>query len=341
MDKSVSQAELARYLGLSDWTVSRAINGHPLVKESTRQRVLEAMREIGFQPNPLARGLSGKRTGLVGIIFSELQHPVLLEKLTLFESFLHKHEFRSLLAFTGMDEASELRAIADFKRLRVDAIVLVQSTLGKEPAAKLLSGCCKIHVDPIAQQHGPSVLVDRNRGVELLIDHLYELGHRYFGTMGILEINSWRWLGLIKAFNKYGLDPQKHLRQYLPPDQDPPMRASYEMGIDLARKVLEDPKAPTALLAINDHVALSAAQYWMSQGQSVPGRFSITGFDHVEVSRFLRPRLTTIDHEPALLMEAAGHLLLKQLEGKAAVAQTRQITPRLIVGESTGPVAAR
>jgi len=339
--KVISQSELARHLGLSEWTVSRAINGHPAVKESTRDRVLKAMRELGFRPDPLARGLSGKGTGMIGISFNELRHPILLEKLALLESFLFEHNFRSVLAFTRQNEESELRTIADFRRLRVDAVVLVNSTLSATKCASIGPDLKLIHLDPIVPQQGTSVSVDRNFGVELLVDHLFNLGHRYFGTLGILKINSWRWLGLVKALKKHRLDPAKHLRQYLPPDVA--MEASYEMGIYLAEQVLADPSAPTALLALNDRVALSAAQHLARHGAPVPGRFSVTGFDHLNISRHLHPTLTTIDHEAPVLMEAAGRLLLQKLEENAEPENGCQvmIKPSLIVGESTGPAPGR
>jgi len=333
--REFSQSELAQHLGLSDWTVSRAINGHPAVKAATRERVLRAMQDVGFQPNPLARGLRGKGTGLVGVIFTELRNSILLEKLASFENFLHEHDLRSLLVFAGQDAAAELRALADFRRLHVDAVVLIQSILTKAQCAKPLSGIKWVHVDPQSAHPAPVVGLDREKGVELLIEHLFSLGHRHFGTLGILDINRWRWPGLLKALTKRGLDPSQHLKQYLPLRNEEP---SYAMGIHAAEQVLADSEAPTALIAINDRVALAAAQHLTRHGASVPGRFSVTGFDHLEVAEHLHPTLTTIDHRTHQLMEAAGNLLLNRLKKTSSntPSETLFIEPQLIVGESTG-----
>jgi len=335
-----SQSELARHLGLSDWTVSRAINGHPAVKESTRRRVLEAMSELGFQSDPMARGLRGKRTGLIGISFNELCNSILLEKLASFEDFLRENGLRSLLAFTAQDEATELRVIADFRRMRVDAMVLLQSILSPAKSARVLAGVKSVHVDPMHLQKSSMAIVDRNRGVELLVDHLVELGHRRFGTIGILEHNAWRQPGLLKALRRHGLDPRRHLKQY-PPQED--NNLSYPMGTHGAQQVVADPDRPSALIAINDRVALAAAQYLTAHGIDVPGDCSVTGFDHLEIARHLHPTLTTIDHQPQRLMEAAGHLLLEQLKDDATGrrAKSRLIPPVLVVGESTGPYRGR
>ena len=334
--KVVSQSGLASYLGLSNWTVSRAINGHPAVKESTRQRVLEAMKEVGFQPDPLARALRGKGTGLVGISFNELRNNVLLEKLASFEAFLRGHGLRSILVFTDGSLQEEVRAIADFQRLRVDAIILVQSALPALQCEKLLKAEKWVHVDPIVPQNGPTAFVDRNKGVELLIDYLVGLKHRSFGLLGIHKVNEWRWPGLLKAFARHGLSTETHLKSYdVPIDMDP----SYEMGVVLAKAVLADDNRPSALLAINDKVALAAAQHLNSAGVSVPDEISITGFDHLEVARHLHPTITTIDHDTQHLMQVAGEILMKKLsEGRSRRSPDHiKVEPRLIIGESTGP----
>ncbi len=337
--KVVSQSELARHLGLSDGTVSRALNGHPMVKESTRKRVLQAMEEIGFQADPLARGLRGKQTGMIGIVCNELLHSILLEKLASFEDFLREHGLRSLLVSTGKDQRNEVRAIADFRRLRVDAVVLIQSMLPAAVSGKELADMKCVHVDPYTPQPGVSVSVDRNKGMEFLIDHLVELGHRSFGLLGVLEINVWRWPGLLKALARHGIDPKRSLKVYQLPEV---RRFSYETGVHLAEQVLADRKPPTALLAINDVVALAAAQHLIWKGISIPGQFSVTGFDHLELSKHMHPTLTTIDHEPHSLIEAVGKLLLEQLSGNASVAGSiqRVIEPRMMIGESTGPAIA-
>src|SRR5687768_17864593 len=75
-----SIADFARHLNLSAWTVSRAINGHPEVNQRTRQRIVAAMHELGFRPNPLARGLGGRRTGMIGVCFMGLGNPIVDRK---------------------------------------------------------------------------------------------------------------------------------------------------------------------------------------------------------------------------------------------------------------------
>ncbi len=333
-----SVAELARYLGLSDWTVSRAINGHPAVKASTRERVLATMREVGFQPDPMARALRGKVSGLIGICFGELHNTILIEKLAYLEAFLHEHGMRSILAFTGNDSAAEARAVEDFKRLRVEGIVLAQSHLTPELGAKLLAGQEHIFVDPIEEQPGPSISLDRNWGMELLVEHLAALGHRRFGLLGIPEANIWRRPGFYRALEKLGLEVATHAVFY---DYPPSCSSPFEAGVRMAQQVLASPNPPTALLALSDRVAVTVIAHLRAHGAQVPGDFSVTGFDHLEMGRWLPPSITTIDQQPQRLMRSAGEVLVEKLRQSPGTAQPQKrfVEPVLVIGDSTGPVA--
>src|SRR5210317_1314738 len=89
-------AALARHLGLSRWTVSRILNGHPGVKEETRQRVMKAVAELGFEPNKLARSLRGGRSGLIGVSFPYLEATVLAEKGRVLKNALAEAGYRGI-----------------------------------------------------------------------------------------------------------------------------------------------------------------------------------------------------------------------------------------------------
>src|SRR5687768_14652299 len=109
--------DFAKYLDLSVWTVSRAINGHPEVKEETRRRVMAAMDEVGYRPNPLARGLGGRRTGMIGVCSIGIENPILNAKIYHLQEFLRKHGLRILLELAAQNSQDEIRAIEDFARL--------------------------------------------------------------------------------------------------------------------------------------------------------------------------------------------------------------------------------
>jgi DNA-binding LacI/PurR family transcriptional regulator len=332
-----STLSLARYLGLSEWTVSRAINGHPEVKAATRERILKAMEEVGFRPNPVARGLSGKAMGIVGVCFGNAHSGVMIDKITLLDQFLRQHDLRGILSISSQDEASELRILADFLHLRVDAIVLIQSVLATAQIQKLLDGALCVHVDPANQDILPRVSLDRDKAMHLIVDHLFELGHRSIGALGFSALNVWRWKGLVEALIEHGLSPERNLQAFELEDRG---SESYAEGKELVRRALAAKKRPTAFIAVNDRVAAGAMQELRDQGLRVPEDFSVVGFDNLTVGRHLRPTLTTIDQQPQLLITQAGELLLEQLGKSSGPSLGKCITvePRLIIRESTGPV---
>ncbi|HEY0258191.1 MAG TPA: LacI family DNA-binding transcriptional regulator [Candidatus Methylacidiphilales bacterium] len=327
---------LAQYLGLSEWTVSRAINGHPEVKAATRERILKAMDEIGFRPNPVARGLSGKAMGIVGVCFGNASNALMIDKITILEEFLREHHLRGVLAICPPDEESQIRVLADFKHLRLDGIVLIQSYIRTAQLRKLLKGIRCVHVDPPTPDLLPRIALDRIAAMSLIINHLYDLGHRSFGTLGFSSVNVWRWQGLVENLHKLGLNPQNHLQAF---ELAAPGLESYADGIELGQLACRAPVRPTAFIAINDRVAVGAMQAMRDLGLRVPEDVSVMGFDNLDVGQYLRPRLTTIDQQSENLMRQAGELLLTQLSATSSAEPTQSILiePHLIIRDSTGP----
>jgi Transcriptional regulators len=334
----MSIPDFAKYLGLSSWTVSRAINGHPEVSEKTRRRIMAAMEEVGFRPNPLARGLGGRRTSMIGVCFMGLGNPIMDRKVYHLQEFLRRHQLRSLLEMRMRDAQQEVRAIEDFRRIHVDGIVLIHSELDAASSRKALGSTPCVHVDPHEPQPTMCVSVDRRRAMRLLMEHLLRLGHRSFALLGIREDDPWRWSALVETVEAHGLDAARALTAV---KGMPEVESQIEAGELMAESVLKWPKRPTALIALDDRMALGAIQALKNANIDVPREMSVTGFDNLDLARKLHPTLTSIEQNPLRLMERAGALLLEQLElpaeqrGRAA-AET--VAPELVIGESTGPV---
>ncbi len=330
--------DFAKSLGLSSWTVSRAINGHPEVSEKTRRRIMAAMEEVGFRPNPLARGLGGRRTSMIGVCFMGLGNPILDRKVYHLQEFLRQRQLRSLLEMRMRDAQHEIRAIEDFKRIHVDGIVLIHSELDAEMSRRVFEGMAAVHVDPHAPQDSTaSVSVDRHRAMRLLTEHLLRLGHESFVSLGFGKNDPWRWPALVETVQAHGLNPARAITAIeTVPDVDSPIEA----GELMTEAVLRRAKRPTALIALDDRMALGAIQALKHAGIDVPRQMSVTGFDNLDLARKLHPTLTSVEQNPLRLMERAGAMLLEQLEAapKTRIApRSETVAPELVVGESTGP----
>ncbi len=332
--------DFAKYLGLSSWTVSRAINGHPEVSEKTRRRIMAAMEEVGFRPNPLARGLGGRRTSMIGVCFMGLGNPILDRKVYYLQEFFRRHQLRTLLEMRLRDVQHEVRAIEDFKRIHVDGIVLIHSELDAETSRQVFEGVAAVHVDPHHPQEIATVSVDRHRAMRQLMEHLLRLGHRSFALLGFGRNDPWRWPGLVETLQAHGLNPENALHAV---ELSTEVESPIEAGELMTEQVLRMSQRPTALIAVDDRTALGAIQALKNAGVEVPRHMSVTGFDNLDLARKLHPTLTTIEQNPLRLMERAGAMLLQQLEREekgadaAASESIETVAPELVIGESTAP----
>lgn len=333
-----STAQLAAYLKLSRWTVSRALNGHPAVKPETRRRVEEAAQALHFVPSALARGLQGGRTGTIGVCFNELESPVLVKKIAILHRLLRERGLRGLIELTHGEPQAEREVIAHFVSMRVDGIVTVYSQLPSSAAFDTLlagTGIRVVHVDPLNESLRPAVTMDRALAMKLLVQHLVTHGHRRIALLGIRRTcYPDRWRGLRAAFRKHHLSEPNDIRIWAHEDS---MAQDYAHGRQLAEELLADGFKPTAILALNDRVAIGAMTRLQEAGWRIPEDCALAGFDNLDIAEYCRPALTTIEHQSDEIMAQALAELLGKSAGKTGL---KTLSPSLIVRASTGGAKA-
>lgn len=328
-----STEELAERLGLSRWTVSRALNNHPAVKAETRERVLAAARDLHFAPNQMARHLQGGRTGLVGVCFNELESPVLVKKISILHRLLRDSGRRGLIELTHGDPRAERDVIAHFARMRVDGVITVYSQAASDEALNALLGGSDarvVHVDPLTESLRPAATMDRAMAMRLIVGHLVGLGRRRLALVGIRRGRyPDRWRGLRAAFKKYRLTEPADVRVWAHEDSE---AQDYAYGRTLAEELLADGFRSDAIIALNDRVALGAMNRLQAAGWRFPQDCAIVGFDNIDVAEHCAPALTTIDHQSDLIMQEALTLLDDLSNNPDARCV---IKPRLVIRGST------
>ncbi|WP_153811439.1 LacI family DNA-binding transcriptional regulator [Terrimicrobium sacchariphilum] len=330
-----SISDFATYLGLSYCTVSRALNGHPMVKAETRERILREMDAIGFRPNPFARSLRGQGLGLIGICVVGVNAPILSTKIFHLQKFLRDHNLRGLLEIAEDTQESELRVIEDFVRIRTEGIVLIYSCLPAATTRDSFTEIPFVHVDPQDMRQVPSVALDRPKAMTRLFDHLFELGHRRFALMGVSRKDRWRGPALERRAQEVGLDPDCCFEELPKFTKD----SSISQGRALVERYLRNnPDPATAFIALDDVTAIGVTEGIRRLGYRVPEDFSVTGFDHLEIGQELTPSLTTIEQESQEMMDAVGKLLLQEISNKRSAPSLHLVEPRIVLGQSTGPV---
>ncbi len=334
-----STTALARHLGLSRWTISRVLNGHPEVKPETSQRVREAMIQLGFVPSPVGRALRGGRTGMVGVCFQALGSPIVARKIAVLQRVLRAGGFRALFELTDGHPEIELEVVRHFIAMKLDGLVLVGGmTVENEAAIRAMLAqhhTPVVLIDPAREYALPTVEVDREHGIRLALEHLLDLGHERFALLGIDEHVAYgqaRWQGIRRVAQVRGMSLEG---QFITVTEQEPEQLDFAYGRRLAERYLQLPNRPRAVLALNDQVAIGAMTRLQQGGFIVPRDVSMVGFDNLEVAAHVNPRLTTIDQQVDDIMTHAVELLTS----RTPPAGPRVIKPALIVGESTGPAS--
>jgi DNA-binding LacI/PurR family transcriptional regulator len=331
--------DIARATGLSQSTVSRVLNRTPTVvpiAEETRERVLATAKQLGYRPNPLARGLRGASTMLLGLIVRDITDPFFAGAIEAVTVEASRRGYNVVLghAHARADEALALWGVLEARHC--DAI-LVLGDMRDQP--RLLEDLAGARPPVIALWQGSrpadvaSVSVDNGAGIRAVLGHLTGLGHRRIAFIG------GRQLGDIKereeAFTEYvtpfGPVPEGYI-QYGPNEP--------EEGVAALQRLLELSDPPTAVVASTDVLAIGALHGAHERGLRVPDELSITGFDDIPLAAFSVPSLTTVRMPVREMVATAVRMVLD--EPGLRVQEPRPVLqPSLIVRESTGRVRER
>jgi DNA-binding LacI/PurR family transcriptional regulator len=327
-------AEVAAQAGVSHQTVSRVLNGSPLVKEDTRARVLAAIEEMGYRRNNAARVLATNRSGRIGMISAHLAlHGPSMIAVAVQEA---GHDAGYDVSLVGVSDFSPESLTGAVERLLDEAVeALVVAVAHRDAHERVLSlevPVPVVLVQGVSASEPMAAGIDQVAGARLATDHLLELGHRRVAHVtGPLE---WVEAGQRRA----GWREAHEQRQLLPGPElagDWSARSGYEAG----QRIADDPDV-TAVFAANDGMALGVLRALHERGVDVPGRVSVVGFDDVPEAAYFWPGLTTVSQQFSVLGRCAVELTLRALAGEQAPAHDL-VQPALVVRGSTAAPASR
>ncbi|WP_434442455.1 LacI family DNA-binding transcriptional regulator [Lentzea sp. E54] len=313
---AVTIRDVARQAQVSVSTVSRALSAPGLVKEATRQRVLDIVAGLGYQPNRAARSLITGRTGNLGIVVPDLGNPF-------FPAVLRGVQTRAGEAGTSVffcdsrddpgTEAELVRTMAG----QVDGVVLCASLLSDEQIAGLSALTPLVLINRIVPGVS-SVLMDSASGMDQVVSHLESLGHQdyvYLGGPAAAWSHHRRLTGLAGRARLLGsFDP------------------NFGGGQAAAEQALKT--GATAFIAYNDLMALGVLSHLAARDIKVPHQISVTGFDDILYAAMCSPALTTVHMPTEEAGQVAVDLLAGLLDGEPA--EQRELPTNLVVRASTG-----
>ncbi len=323
---------VAARTGVSKSTVSRVVNGQGEVAPATRARVLEALAELRYQPNSLARGLVSGRCQTLGIVVYSLHNPF-------FGGLCDAVERRARSAGYGLlvstsDESAELeRGCVDMLLSRgADGVIVFPVDSGEVEGALRAreSGRAVVLINAVTQDTRlASVSTDSRRGAYLATKHLIELGYDRVVFVSRPVAYARRLEGYRDALRAAG---REAVDEDVWCDLDDVTPGSLER---VARRIM-GLSGRKAVFALNDEVAMALIAAAHNVGLSVPGDFGVVGYDNLAVGAILSPPLTSVSQPIGELGELAVAMLLDQLEGRPVSPAHVVLEPTLVVRESCG-----
>ena len=338
----VTAKDVATSADVSASTVSRVLSGKAssFISEETCQRVREAAARLGYSPHPIARALRGKGTNLLGVIVREIADPFFAKFIAVLSAQAREVGYHVILVHARSDPGEALQATAILDARQWCNGMLFLGDLRDDEAA--LQSMLRDYGAIVALCRGPApasvptINSDNRGGMRLLLDHLYELGHR---RLAFIDAG---WLGDIKerreAFVRYlserNLAVLPEWMQVESNDADGGCRAMH--------RLLALSPRPTAVVASDDAVAIGALKAAGDAGLRVSDDISVVGFDDIEMARFVSPPLTTVRQPIEKMCHQALQMVLSLIDGQVIAddGMLVQMTPELIVRRSTGPVPA-
>lgn len=330
----VQVAELAQ---VSIATVSRVLNDPERVAPTTRERVLNVMRQINYSYNALAGGLSRQRTQTLGLIVPTITNPIFAESTRGVQEFATVQGYSLLIGNTDYHADDEERLVRIFRQHRVDGMI-VTSSHAESPAlleAQQVGLPIVLTYSSRLRSPLPSVGVDNQAAAAAAVGYLVRLGHRRIGmlagTFSGSDRSYARYLGYRAALAAHDIPDDPALLVELP--------YAVEGGTVGLRRLLGLANPPTAIFCSNDILAFGALREALDQDMHVPGDLSLVGFDDSPMAALTNPRLTTV-YQPAYEMGyQACDLLLTLINGDQPRTRAIVLPTELRIRETTGAPA--
>jgi len=308
----VTMRQIAETAEVSIGTVSHVINGTAKVRDKLRQRVLDAIRKLGYQPSQLARGLRRNRTSMLVMMMPDVTNPFFPAVVRGVEDVAYKGSLRLVLCNTDNDPRKEISYLNELQSYR-PAGWLVIPAVDSEIAPHLKSG----HWPPVVcidrrpeGWSGDVVLVANEAGAYSATEYLLRMGHRRLAVItGPLHLANAveRLRGFQRALAK--------AKVAIEPDYIQEARFDRDSGYQAATRLLGMLPRPTAIFACNDLMALGVLLAARELGFDCPKDLSIVGFDNLDFAEFTAPALTTVHQSGYQLGTTAARALLERIGG--------------------------
>ena len=308
---------IARKAGVSISTVSRVMNSSKPVSSELQKRVYDAVKQMNYKPNSIARSLILNKTNLIGVVVPDVSGSFHAQLLSGIESFAAQAEYGVIICNVYRNWDKQQKYFSLLQERHVDGIILLHDHPLEEIAAfqKLSSTPLVFASVPVEGAMIPFVGIDEVKAAYDAVSHLIAKGHRDIGLIygECYALGKLRKEGYSRALEDHGIPVTEAFTAHRPD--------GVEFGYQAMEQILSHAEHPTAVFCVSDEMAVGALDCILDRGLKVPDDISLIGFDDVDLSQVVRPKLTTI-HQPIYeIGREAAKLLIGMIEkkGKPAV----------------------
>lgn len=325
-------SDVAKMLGVSRSTVSKAMNNAPGVGPEVRKRIIDFVEEIGYKPNTLARGLSRGRINIVALILGDVRNPFYSDLAFYIQKILNENGYMVMVFNSEYEEKKEIEFIKLTEQFNFAGLILITAQ-----SNDLKYALMKVEVPVVLVNRtfddftGDVVILDNFQAGYMATMHLMELGHTRIGFVAGHATSSsvsQRLQGYMQVLKNYHL-PYK--------EDDVILRdLSFETGYNIAKEIIDDIRnKPSAFVIANDMSALGFMDCCKQYGVKIPEVLSIVSFDDIIFSSLKDIELTTVSQHVKEMSENTARLMLRKLKDPKAVSERVILEPTLIIRNTT------
>jgi LacI family transcriptional regulator len=339
MRPKITIYDVAKRAGVSQPTVSKVLNHYPHVKQSTKERVLKAIDDLGFEPDFLARSLVTNKTRTIGLIVGDIANPFYAETAKVIIKEAQGCGYEIILVDTDYRRDYFEQSVKSLIAKRVDGVIIASITRKNDQIKDLqeLGIPIILYNRNLDSKSVNYVELDNEKGSMLAVEHLITLGHKRIAYIsGPVQYSSFqnRLEGYLLGLRKHSIDPDQHLIYEGPFD--------YENILQYTLRLLmaDLHERPTGIIVANDQMAIAVMDAIKRFGLRIPEDMSVIGFDNIDISGSPFIGLTTVSQQKKRMAKLSIQHLISIIEGKTAINQSIRITlePELIIRKTSGSV---
>lgn len=334
--KKTTIYDIAKELDITASTVSRALNDHPNVKDSTKQLVIEQAKKMNYQPNSIAAALRKGKSNIIGVIVPNADRNFFASVIRGIEEVANDAGYNILICQSNESVEKERSNISTLLEAQVDGILAsyAKETTDFDHYQEIINRDVPLILFDRVNDNLDvgSVVVDDYLGAFKATEHLIEQGCRrivHFSGPQNLNIYKERRRGYQEALEKHNI----------PVDEDLILQSNLllEDGYELAKKLLEFDELPDAIFSASDFSAVGAMEVLKEQGIEIPDQVAIVGFSNEQFTSFVDPGLSTVDQQSKQMGMFTARLFLDYMDGKIATATAPKtvLNPELIIRGSS------